>query len=196
MGSSSKAGNRGLPSSPRDGSAVELIGLAYSVVHWLQQIDDVKVWPYEGVTDGSTFWSWADWSRRIADNFERCFWVDEASQHPLTNRRNIYKDSCGASEEWQDFQLRPNFVIAMAVGPQLFDAAHARLALALVQQSLLGPLGMRTLDPTYVSCPVSTVLILSTCLLPVTGIIAETMTTAMTLTILKSLMGTTTTRDR
>jgi glycogen debranching enzyme len=156
MGSSSKAGNRGIPSSPRDGSAIELIGLQYSVIHWLHQINDSTIWPYEGVTDGTTFWSWSDWSSKILLNFERCFWVDACSQHPLINRRNIYKDTCGASDEWQDFQLRPNFVVAMAVAPELFDVSHARSALSVAQETLLGPLGMRTLDPGYVMhCVVS-----------------------------------------
>ena len=194
MGSSSKAGNRGIPSSPRDGSAVELIGLQYSVVLWLHQINDVSVWPYEGVTDDGTFWSWSDWSHKIANNFERCFWVDAGSQHPLTNRCNIYKDTCGASDEWQDFQLRPNFVIAMAVAPQLFHAPHARLALAVVEQSLLGPLGMRTLDPGYVSMCVSAFLTISSFPI-VIGTTGGITTTVMTLKIIRLLTDTITTRD-
>ena len=149
MGSSSKAGNRGIPSSPRDGSAIELVGLAYSVVTWLQEVQGGDVWPYEGVTDGQTFWSWRDWSCKIASCFERYFWIDDTSSHPLTNRRGIYKDSFGATDEWQDFQFRPNFLVAMTVAPGLFDERRARMALDAVEQVLLGPLGLKTLDPRY-----------------------------------------------
>lgn len=38
MGSSEKAGNRGHPSTPRDGSAVELVGLQYAVLRFMQEI--------------------------------------------------------------------------------------------------------------------------------------------------------------
>lgn len=37
MGSSERAGTRGRPATPRDGSAVELVGLCYAVVAWLAE---------------------------------------------------------------------------------------------------------------------------------------------------------------
>lgn len=148
MGSSAKAGNRGKPSSPRDGSAVELVGLVYSITSWLKSAKDMGHWPYEGVNDGDQFWSWQDWSQKIRDNFEGHFWVGLDSNESLANHRNIYKDTYGARSRWQDFQLRPNFVVAMSVAPEMFDGSHARLALNVAEEHLLGPLGMKTLDAT------------------------------------------------
>lgn len=148
MGSSAKAGNRGRPSSPRDGSAVELIGLSYSVISWIASIHAQKLWPYEGVSDGELLWAWKDWSDRIKQHFEPNFWVDPEDRQKLVNKKSIYKDSVGATNEWQDYQLRPNFVISMAVAPDLFNPDHARAALDVVESLLRGPLGMKTLDPS------------------------------------------------
>ena len=126
MGSSAKAGNKGEPATPRDGSAVEIVGLARSVVGYLWESFTSGTYPYAGVErfnkDGTkTRWTYDEWARQIDRNFERHFWVhvepDPTNEpHPeLINRRGIYKDSYGASKPWADYQLRPNFVVAMAV---------------------------------------------------------------------------------
>lgn len=146
MGSSIKAGTKGVPSSPRDGSAVEIIGLSWSVIGWLVTLDS-SVWPYTHVSHGDHRWTWLEWTLKIRDNFEKHFWIPSDSSHPLTNRREIYKDTVNSSDQWRDFQLRPNFVIPMAIAPQLFDKQHARAALANVQNILMSNLGMKTLDP-------------------------------------------------
>ena len=62
-----------------------------------------------------------EWNERILRNFERCFYVGEKgeTEHDprpdLINRRCIYKDSVGATAPWTDYQLRPNFPVAMVV---------------------------------------------------------------------------------
>lgn len=49
MGSSEKAGNKGVPATPRDGSAVELIGLSASVVKFLKEMNAAAKYRHSGV---------------------------------------------------------------------------------------------------------------------------------------------------
>ena len=147
MGSSEKAGNKGKPGTPRDGSAVELIGLCKSVVSWIETLHSKGLWNYDGVGKELDKWSWSQWSQSIQNNFESKFYVSESDSDPLINKRKIYKDSFGATHQWQDFQLRPNFLISMVVAPELFQFDHAYEALEIVENTLVGPLGMKTLDP-------------------------------------------------
>mmetsp|Transcript_124228 Transcript_124228/g.397636 ORF Transcript_124228/g.397636 Transcript_124228/m.397636 type:complete len:1019 (+) Transcript_124228:79-3135(+) len=146
MGSSSKAGNKGRPATPRDGAAVEIVGLLKSTLRWVAGLDR-GAFPHAAVTTSSgAELSYKEWDARLQRNFERLFWVapDERAPTPL---RNFYKDTVGATRNWQDYQLRPNFPIAMAVAPELFSPQNARQALALAADRLVGPLGMCTLDP-------------------------------------------------
>ncbi|CAH1775348.1 unnamed protein product [Owenia fusiformis] len=154
MGSSDKAGNKGKPATPRDGSAIELIGLCYSALQWLIQLHSTGKYPNDRISTSTTEITFNKWSENIKENFEKKFWIDTepvAEKEPrpdLINRRGIYKDSFGASQFWADFQLRCNFPIAMVVAPQLFTAENAWIALTTAETELLGPLGMKTLDPT------------------------------------------------
>ena len=51
MGSSSRAGNKGVPATPRDGSAVELVGISRCVLAWLIKANALGKYPYAGVDD-------------------------------------------------------------------------------------------------------------------------------------------------
>ncbi|XP_068196726.1 glycogen debranching enzyme isoform X1 [Antennarius striatus] len=157
MGESERARNKGMPATPRDGAAVEIVGLSKSAIRWLVELHAKGLFPYDGAKvnrDGKdVFISYAQWNQQIQQTFEACFWVsgtpqDPNEKHPdLVHKKGIYKDSYGASSPWCDYQLRPNFPIAMVVAPELFTGQRAWRALEVTEEKLLGPLGMKTLDP-------------------------------------------------
>ncbi|XP_076027570.1 glycogen debranching enzyme-like [Genypterus blacodes] len=157
MGESDKAGNKGIPATPRDGSAVEIVGLCKSALRWIVNLHKNGHFPYATVSIHSEGRGlsvpYADWDQKIQDHFEKSFYISHDAQDPeeihpeLVHKRGIYKDSCGASSPWCDYQLRPNFTIAMVVAPELFSVHKAWEALDVVEKKLLGPLGMKTLDP-------------------------------------------------
>ena len=65
MGSSKKAGNAGLPATPRDGSAVELVGLSRCVLEWLINVYSAGNYPYDGVRVNKTGkqLTWVEWAK-------------------------------------------------------------------------------------------------------------------------------------
>jgi glycogen debranching enzyme len=156
MGESDRAGSKGVPGTPRDGAAVEIIGLLYSTLRWIAKLSADGTFPYSGVekADGSSI-TYAAWAETLKSNFERCFYVplseseDESYDvNPkVANRRGIYKDLYQSGKEYEDYQLRPNFAIAMTVAPELFVPSHAMHALCVADNVLRGPTGMATLDP-------------------------------------------------
>ncbi|XP_038048621.1 glycogen debranching enzyme-like [Patiria miniata] len=155
VGESDIAGNRGTPATPRDGSAVEIVGLCKATVRWLAKMHEAGHYPHSGVTvrlDGKlTQMSYKEWDAKLQANFEKNFWIaPDANKetNELINRRGIYKDSVGATQFWADYQLRPNYPIAMVVAPELFTPSRAWTALEMAEEFLLGPLGMKTLDPS------------------------------------------------
>ncbi|XP_065200578.1 glycogen debranching enzyme isoform X2 [Planococcus citri] len=157
MGSSDKAGNRGQPATPRDGSAIEIVALSKASVHWLAEMNKKGFYPYDGVTrkgnNGSEVrWTYVEWDEKLQANFEKYFWVPTTpnpneARPDLVHRKGIYKDCVGASQPWTDYQLRCNYCVAMVVAPELFTPKNAWIALETMKTVLLGPLGMKTLDP-------------------------------------------------
>lgn len=156
MGSSSGAGNLGKAATPRDGSSVELVGLCYSTVRWLAELSRQQKYPHDGVSfamgDVEKTVTFEYWRDLIAGNFEPSFWIGDDPQidvHPeLVNRRRVYRDVYRCSRVWSEYQLRPNFCIAIAVASDMFDPLRAWDALQLTKTVLMGPLGIKTLDPS------------------------------------------------
>jgi glycogen debranching enzyme len=158
MGESEKAGSKGVPGTPRDGAPVEMIGMLYSTVRWCAELYDQGKYKYEGVTlpDGKNTITFKAWADKIKANFERTFYVPRTPEEDgdydvnskIVNRRGIYKDLYRSGKEYEDYQLRPNFPVAMSVAPDLFNPEHALYALQMADRILLGPQGMKTLDPS------------------------------------------------
>ncbi|XP_061654774.1 glycogen debranching enzyme isoform X1 [Phyllopteryx taeniolatus] len=157
MGESERARNKGIPATPRDGAAVEIIGLCKSTIRWIVALRVKGLFPYDGAkvhrNGKEVFISYTKWNEQIQQSFDPCFWVSGEPMDPnekhsdLVHKKGIYKDSHGASSPWCDYQLRPNFTIAMVVAPELFAVERAWKALEMAEEKLLGPLGMKTLDP-------------------------------------------------
>lgn len=157
MGESEKAGSVGVPGTPRDGAAVEINGLLKSALRFVIQLNKVGKFKYEDVEkkDGEKI-SFVEWDRLLQENFERKFYIPEHSSDDseydvdskIVNRRGIYKDLYRSGKPYEDYQLRPNFAIAMTVAPELFTPELAARAINEADKILRGPVGMRTLDPS------------------------------------------------
>ncbi|RLV91284.1 Glycogen debranching enzyme [Spathaspora sp. JA1] len=157
MGESERAHNRGVPGTPRDGAAIELQGLMKSALRFVNKLHKEGKFEYTDVkkSDGSSI-SLQAWEQLIQDNFEKCFYIPSSSKDDhsysldpsLVHRRGIYKDLYKSGKPYEDYQLRPNFSIAMCVAPELFTPTYALTALRNADKVIRGPNGMRTLDPS------------------------------------------------
>ena len=59
--------------------------------------------------------TYSQWSDRIQMTFEHKFYVDYKETNQYVNRKYIYRDCVNSSSKFTDFQLRPNFTIAMNI---------------------------------------------------------------------------------
>lgn len=157
MGESERAGSKGVPGTPRDGAAVEIQGLLKSTLRFVNEMNAKGLFDFTEVEkpDGTKI-SLKEWEQLVQKNFEKCFYVpeDASDDHKyqinpnVVNRRGIYKDLYRSGKEYEDYQLRPNFAIAMCVAPELFSDDKALAAIDKADAIIRGPVGMRTLDPS------------------------------------------------
>lgn len=156
MGESTLAGNKGYPGTPRDGAAVEIIGLLKSTLRFVIDLHRRGLFEYDHVVNQNGLKvTFREWNQKIQENFERCFYIPlspgedkryDVDPH-IIHRRGIYKDLYRSSSAYEDYQLRPNFPIAMVVAPELFNLDHAITAISMADKIIRGPVGMATLDP-------------------------------------------------
>ncbi|CAF0839399.1 unnamed protein product [Adineta steineri] len=135
MGSNDKANNKGYLATLRDGSAIDLIALARTIISWIIQMNKQGYYPYNSIDTTSL-----NSEDKIRISFEKEFWIDQTNSSKYVNRKQIYKDTINSTWKWTDFQLRPNFLITAVVAPEMFDKTHIWLALKQVEQILLGKL--------------------------------------------------------
>eukprot|EP00826_Nyctotherus_ovalis_P021416 TRINITY_DN16908_c0_g1_i1.p1 TRINITY_DN16908_c0_g1~~TRINITY_DN16908_c0_g1_i1.p1 ORF type:complete len:527 (+),score=127.43 TRINITY_DN16908_c0_g1_i1:90-1583(+) len=159
MGFSEKAGNRGVPATPRDGANVEIIGLLKSTLRFLAKLYETNIFSYEGVMVDNIIITYKHWGKLIDDSFEKHFWIPDTSdakileEHKVDERaakeKGIYRDVLGCSELSAEYCFRPNFIIAMAVAPEMFNPEHAQEAIARVSNELITKtsLGIKSLHP-------------------------------------------------
>ena len=159
MGESSRAGNRGIPATPRVGAPIEITALLYNVLRSLQRLSCSGRFPRSGVTlESGQPLRFSEWADKIEENFMKYYFIpSDAAQDAkhminknLVNKRGIFKDVAMSVPEWAEYQLRPNMCVAMAVAPELFSSHRQEACSALdsAEKFLLGPLGIRTLDPS------------------------------------------------
>jgi glycogen debranching enzyme len=157
MGESTRAQSKGYPGTPRDGAAIEINGLAKSALRFVLELHEKGKFKYTKTpTSNGDEISFKDWNDLLQRNFERAYFVpvdpsDDSNydvDSSIVNRRGIYKDLYKSGKPYEDYQLRPNFAIALTVAPELFELSHALSALDIADKVLRGPLGMKTLDPS------------------------------------------------
>ncbi|MGZ3625400.1 MAG: amylo-alpha-1,6-glucosidase [Ktedonobacteraceae bacterium] len=122
--------------TPRHGKPIEVNAL------WYFALTCMESWAEHYNLDASRF---SQLRAKVRDNFARRFWYEEGGY--------LYDvvDVEGVTGQ-NDASLRPNQVIAASLTPSLFSEGQMRSMLEKVTESLLTPLGLRSLspdDPSY-----------------------------------------------
>jgi glycogen debranching enzyme len=130
--------NKGVAATSRHGANIEINGIALAVLEFFGNNSVVG----RDYGKGSEFAFLRDWTSKLAHSFDNSFWNE-------TNR--IYNDTiCG---DIKGGKLRPNGLVGLSQVPiHAVDKMHASQYIQVCEESLLGPLGMRTLsatDPDY-----------------------------------------------
>lgn len=110
MGSSTKAGNKGIPATCRDGAPIEMTAILKLCIDFVNNCAD---FPYKEVeTSSGKKMTFRQWGSLIAANFEKCYWIpnklpslDNMSDKffKYVTRKGIYKDLYNSSNPRCDF---------------------------------------------------------------------------------------------
>ena len=105
MGSSSKAGTRGIPSTPRAGAPIEMVAILKHCVSAYQKLHQEGKFSHEGVKFKKRDISYGRWAEIISDHFEQRFYIPTKEQEKNQSNprhssiqekyiklRGIYKD--------------------------------------------------------------------------------------------------------
>lgn len=166
MGSSAKAGNKGVPATPRDGMPIELAGLLRSTLGFVDKYSKKGILSPE-CDDGCVLtgkgqkWTYRDWASKIDASFLVSFFVPEetaddalfgVAAHEIRGSRVYLRDCFHSWDNWRTYQMRCNAPIAIAVNESLsiippFVALDVckRLVTCLTSPNSLG---MKTLSPS------------------------------------------------
>ena len=135
MGESTRAKNRGIPSTPRDGAPVELVGLAHRAALTLSRAFQSGHIKRDSFLIGGKRVTWTEWADLIGSNFEARF----------LNESGFYNDTFGGGG---DVKFRCNYPIALAISPELVaQPENARKSISLALDQLHMGLGLCTLSP-------------------------------------------------
>ena len=143
MGSSKKAGNYSIPATPRIGAPIELTSLLYIGLKFMCMLYNEGYNNSKGIDTGKFCYSYNDWKKLVARNFEVYFWIPESEddfhkykiESEFVTTKGIFKDTY--SQTKKDYKLRPNALIAMALTPKLFAPDHIKYYLQKVQENLI-----------------------------------------------------------
>ena len=164
LGNSIKSKNKGIPATPRPGADIEIISLVYSCLDFVIEMGNKNYFKHKSVilSNGINY-PYTQWKLLIKDSFEDEFFVDSFSINLNNNYNNnewnnnkvngnIYKDyKTKNNENLYEFQLRPNFLIALYISPELFTYKNIIKSLTNVELYLLrkeenNVIGLKTLD--------------------------------------------------
>ena len=166
IGASAKGKNKGIPATPRPGADIEIIALVYSSLDFVVNMGKNNYFKYKSVTlFNNVSYPYSQWKLLIKDSFEVEFFVNkynteinnsygydnELNSNPI--KGNIYKDFKNKKDvNLYEFQLRPNFLIALYYSPELFSYSNTINAINNVELYLLrndnNVIGLKTLDKT------------------------------------------------
>jgi predicted glycogen debranching enzyme len=119
----------GRPVTQRGGLAVEINALWYNAVCFALELA-------EAAGDKTFVKEWKELPPRIAESFITTFWCEECLQ--LAD----YVDG-----DYTDWSVRPNILLAAAMDYSPLTRTQKKLIISEVKNSLLTPVGIRTLSP-------------------------------------------------